>query len=274
MRINTNEAANTSQRLYGINNKTLAKNVEKLSSGLRVNSAADDAAGLAISEKMRSQYRGLDMASKNTQDGISLIQTAEGALQSTHDMLQRMRELAVQSANGVYDDTNQRASMQKEFEALKAEITKVAERTDFNGVQPLKADKNVIIQSGPNNSAENQTTIALKKFDWSVIMSDNTAAAVDTVTNARTAIASLDKGIANVSTMRAELGAQQNALEFTIKNLDISSENLKAAEGRIRNVDMAKEITDFAKNNILLQASTAMLAQANLMPEGVIRLLT
>jgi flagellin len=270
MRINTNEAANSAQRLYGLNNKTLAKNVEKLSSGLRINSAADDAAGLAISEAMRAQYRGLDMASKNVQDGISLIQTAEGALQSAHDMLQRMRELAVQSANGVYS-TDQRKSMDAEFQALKDEIDKIGGRTDFNGIKPLSGDPaTVTIQSGANTA--DKTELAFTEFKWDDITTGTDV--VTTQTDASAAITTVQTALDAVSLMRAELGAQQNALEYAVKNLDISSENIKAAESRIRNVDMAKEITDFAKNSILTQASTAMIAQANLLPEGVLYLLT
>jgi flagellin len=281
MRINTNEAANSATRLNALNNKTLTKNVEKLSSGLRINTAGDDAAGLAISEKMRSQFRGLDMASKNTQDGISLIQTAEGALQSAHDILQRMRDLAVQSANGVYSgdgdsDPGQRASMDAEFQALKSQIDSIAARTDFNGIKPLNMTGEVVIQSGANNvEAADRTKLTLEKLTWAGIADDSSdEATVEDQESAQNAIETVDTAIGALSLMRAKLGAQQNALEFAVKNLDISSENIKAAEGRIRNVDMAKEITDFAKNTILSQASTAMIAQANIMPEGVLALLT
>jgi len=262
MRIQNNIAALNSHRQYGINNGQIGKNVEKLSSGFRVNRAADDAAGLAISEKMRTQIRGLNMASKNSQDGISLVQTAEGAMQIAHNIMQRMRELAVQSRNGTNDTTVDRAALDLEFKQLIQEISQIESTVKFNDMEIF--DKTFTIQSGANAGDITIFTVA------SLIPPDGNIA---TQTAAAEAISALTTAINSVSTNRAELGAIQNRLEFKIQNLDNSAENLQASESRIRDVDMAKMMTEFTKNNILFQASTAMLAQANALPNGVLQLL-
>jgi len=243
--------------------------MEKLSSGLRINRAGDDAAGLAISEKMRGQIRGLDQASRNAQDSISLIQTAEGALTETHSILQRMRELSVQAAN----DTNvkeDRTAIKSEIDELNKEITRISSQTEFNTQKLL--DNNFSgkqFQIGANKAQ----TISLSINGMSATTLGVNAIAVTNTTVANDAIASIDGAITKVSTERAKLGAYQNRLEHTINNLGASSENLSAAESRVRDVDMAKEMMNFSKNNILNQAAQAMLAQANQQPQGVLQLL-
>ncbi|WP_275373824.1 flagellin, partial [Clostridium tertium] len=244
--------------------------MEKLSSGLRINRAGDDAAGLAISEKMRGQIRGLDQASRNSQDGISLIQTAEGALNETHNILQRMRELSVQGAN----DTNvsvDRAAIKTELDQLSSEITRIAEQTQFNKQDILAGAATVNIQVGANSG---QTiSISLKTMDAAALKVVGGTLDVTTTTKANALTDALDTAIENVSTHRSSLGALQNRLEHTISNLNNTSENLTAAESRVRDVDMAKEMMSFSKNNILQQAAQAMLAQANQQPQGVLQLL-
>jgi len=264
MRINNNITAINSHRQYGINNLAIGKNVEKLSSGYRVNRAADDAAGLAISEKMRTQIRGLNMASKNSQDGISLVQTAEGAMQTAHNIMQRMRELAVQSRNGTNDgDTNvDRNALDLEYQQLNTEISQIASTVKFNDMTVFGVE--FTIQSGAN--AIDTTT-----FSISGLKSPNGGVAAEA--SAAAAISALTTAINELSSNRATLGAIQNRLEFKIHNLDNSAENLAAAESRIRDVDMAKMMTEFTKNSILFQASTAMLAQANALPNSVLQLL-
>ncbi|MEK3935487.1 flagellin [Sporosarcina sp. FSL W7-1349] len=269
MRINHNIAALNTHRQLGANNTQASKNLEKLSSGLKINRAGDDAAGLAISEKMRGQIRGLDMAAKNAQDGISLIQTAEGALNETHAILQRMRELAVQAAN----DTNvtaDRTSIQDELTALTSEINRIAANTEFNTQNLLGgtfSDKTFHI--GANSGQAITLTIAT--MTAAALSIDSIS--VSNTSGASAAITSINNAIEAVSTQRSKLGAVQNRLEHTINNLGTSSENLTAAESRIRDVDMAKEMMEFTKNNILTQAAQAMLAQANQQPQGVLQLL-
>jgi len=263
MRIQNNITAQNSHRQYGINNINIGKNVEKLSSGYRVNRAADDAAGLAISEKMRTQIRGLNMASRNAQDGISLVQTAEGAMQSAHDIMQRMREIAVQAANGTNDDAVDRKALDLEFSALNEELSQIEKTVKFNDMTVF--DTEFTLQSGANQG--DVTTFTIGTLE---IPHDATVADID---SAQAAIAEITEAINSLSTNRATLGAIQNRLEFKIQNLDNSAENLAAAESRIRDVDMAKMMTEFTKNNILFQASTAMLAQANALPQGVLQLL-
>ena len=269
MIINHNLSAMNTQRQLTVNNANTSKSLEKLSSGLRINRAGDDAAGLAISEKMRGQIRGLDMASKNAQDGISLIQTAEGSLNETHSILQRMRELAVQASNDTNND-NDRAEMQKEVAQLQSELTRISSDTEFNTKKLLNGTfSSQVLHIGANQDQNMSVTIATMGA---------AALSVDTVTiaaqsTANTAITKIQSAIDKVSSERAKLGAIQNRLEHTINNLGTSSENLSAAESRIRDVDMAKEMMNFSKNNILNQAATAMLAQANQVPQGVLQLL-
>jgi len=262
MRINNNITAINSHRQYGINNSSIGKNVEKLSSGFRVNRAADDAAGLAISEKMRTQIRGLNMASKNSQDGISLVQTAEGAMQTAHNIMQRMRELAIQSANGTNDTDVDRKALNLEYQQLLSELGQIEQTVKFNDMSIF--NKTFVLHTGAN--ATDTTTFYVGNL--AIASGDISGQSI-----ARASIAALTTTINSVSTTRARLGAIQNRLEFKIQNLDNSAENLQAAESRIRDVDMAKMMTEFTKNNILFQASTAMLAQANALPQGVLQLL-
>jgi len=270
MRINNNLMALNTFRQYTVNNGSAAAATEKLSSGVRINRAGDDAAGLAISEKMRAQIRGLTMASKNSQDAISLVQTAEGALTETHSILQRMRELAVQSASDTNQDEVDRGALDAEFQALMLEIDDVATKTAFNGKALLDGTFSAaIIQTGANASDTLTITIGDMQADELAIDSS----AIETQTNASAAITAVDTAINTVSTQRASLGALQNRLQHKINNLDTSAENLSAAESRIRDLDMAKEMTNYTKNNILVQAATAMLAQANAAPQGVLQLL-
>jgi flagellin len=269
MRINNNLMAMNTHRQLSINTSNGAKSIEKLSSGYRINRAGDDAAGLSISEKMRSQIRGLNQASRNAQDGVSLIQTAEGALNESHAILQRMRELAVQSAS----DTNvtaDRTALNTEVGQLKEELTRIADKTTFNDKKLLDGTLNADIHIGAN--ADEKLNITLSTDMDATGLAVN-ASAVDTKANANTAITAIDAAIKTVSTTRATLGANQNRLEHTIKNLDNASENLQAAESRVRDVDMAKEMMQFTKNNILSQAAQSMLAQANQAPQGVLQLL-
>ncbi|MEI4789552.1 flagellin Hag [Bacillus sp. FJAT-53060] len=271
MRINHNIAAlNTLNRLSA-NNGASQKNMEKLSSGLRINRAGDDAAGLAISEKMRGQIRGLDMASKNAQDGISLIQTAEGALTETHAILQRMRELTVQAGNTGTQQAEDLTAIQDEINALVDEIDGISKRTAFNGKNLLDGTEGAFkFQIGANANQNIDVTIAdMGKTALGVdaIKVDDPAFDFDAE------IVKIDAAITSVSSQRSQLGAVQNRLEHTINNLGASSENLTAAESRIRDVDMAKEMSEFTKNNILSQASQAMLAQANQQPQNVLQLL-
>ncbi|AWI36302.1 flagellin [Bacillus safensis FO-36b] len=310
MRINHNIAAlNTLNRLSA-NNGASQKNMEKLSSGLKINRAGDDAAGLAISEKMRGQIRGLEMASKNAQDGISLIQTAEGALTETHSILQRVRELVVQAGNtGTQDKTTDLQSIQDEIKALQEEVDGISNRTEFNGKKlldgtfkapadpaaPAAGEQSLVFQIGAN--ATQQISVNIEKMSTDALgvkdpadttgrtilanqsvkdidvtkFADNAATATDVGFDTQLKI--VDAAINQVSAQRGKLGAVQNRLEHTINNLGASSENLTAAESRIRDVDMAKEMSEFTKNNILSQASQAMLAQANQQPQNVLQLL-
>jgi flagellin len=327
MRINQNiSAMNTYSRLTSANTSK-SNSLAKLSSGLRINKAGDDAAGLAISEKMRGQVGGLKQAVRNAQDGISLIQTAEGALNETHSILNRMRELAVQASN----DTNtagDRLEIQKEIDQLATEITRIADTTEFNTQNLLGGDFSAKFHIGANQgqnmtldiagmkaddlsvgdkvTTDDSGTIEIngKTYTWADDKVDakgnalakgyydadnNIRLAADeaydedieisygidihTQEDADAAITTIDNAISNVSSERSKLGSVQNRLEHTINNLTATSENLSAAESRIRDVDMAEEMMEFTKNNILSQAATAMLAQANQMPNSVLQLL-
>ncbi|MRX72191.1 flagellin [Bacillus lacus] len=275
MRINHNIAALNTHRQLNSANGSQMKSMEKLSSGLRINRAGDDAAGLSISEKMRSQIRGLDQASKNSQDGISLIQTAEGGLNETHAILQRMRELAVQGANGTNDSSNDLAAIKAELDELTSEIDHIASSTNFNGTNLLNnSSGSVTLQIGANNQSYDQLTLSLSDFqaDATTLVGATTITLAST-SDAQGLMDTLDTAINTVSTARSKLGAYQNRLEHTINNLNTSSENLTAAESRIRDTDMAKEMMEQTKNSILAQASQAMLAQANQQPQGVLQLL-
>ncbi len=284
MRINNNIMAMNANRQLAINNTNTQKSLEKLSSGFRINRAGDDAAGLSISEKMRAQIRGLEMASKNAQDGISLIQTAEGALDEVHSILQRMRELAVQSANDTNMTTVDRQAMQTEINQLLEEISGISTRTQFNTQTLLDGTfKDKVFHIGANSGQNMKITIGAMttsglgvkdlKVDDVDNVDDTTTGGILTQEDADKAITTINDAINQVSTQRSELGAIQNRLEHTVKNLDNSAENLQAAESRIRDVDMAKEMMEFTKQTILQQAATAMLAQANQVPQTVLQLL-
>ncbi|OMP65798.1 flagellin Hag [Domibacillus epiphyticus] len=276
MIINHNIAALNTHRQFGAANAGQAKSMEKLASGLRINRAGDDAAGLAISEKMRGQVRGLDQASRNSQDAISLIQTAEGALNETHSILQRMRELSVQSANDT-NTTADRGELQKEVAELVKEIDRIADTTQFNTKTLLNgslstASGALTFQIGANTNQNIDLAIGNMKATGSGSLGLS-GVSIATQSGANAAIATLDAAITKVSAERSKLGANQNRLEHTINNLGTSSENLTAAESRIRDVDMAKEMMNQTKNSILSQAAQAMLAQANQTPQGVLQLL-
>lgn len=371
MRINNNIMALNTHRSYMTNNKYVANSTEKLSSGNRINRAGDDAAGLAISEKMRAQIKGLDMASKNSEDAISLVQTAEGALTETHSILQRMRELATQSASDTNENGVDRGALQAEFQQLIEEIDDIADKTKFNNMQLLNgsfgssstidatsdiqvgvygtasitlegftagADQTISFAAGSGaglydvtfdgvtlTDVANTAGAGKQVYDFgggrvatidtsaaytadafaaldlvfdvsagsgiiqtganagdtmSITIGDMRAAGlsvaglnIDNRDGASSAITAVNNAINSVSTQRANLGAYQNRLQHKINNLDTSSENLSAAESRIRDLDMAEEMTEYTKNNILVQAATAMLAQANAAPQGVLKLL-
>ncbi|MGF6989176.1 flagellin [Lachnospiraceae bacterium PM6-15] len=288
MRIQHNITAINSYRNLTNNNSAVGKNLEKLSSGYRINRAGDDAAGLAISEKMRAQITGLETAQKNSQDAVSLIQTAEGSLTEVHSMLNRMVELATQSANGTYDDTTDRAAMDAEVTALKDEINRIAESTNFNGKKLLDGTLTtdpLTLQVGDTAESFNQITVEVGDMQTTALGvyadggtapesgKDLASVSIADQGDAADAIEVIKASINQVSTQRAGLGALQNRMEHTINNLSVNAENMTAAESRIRDVDMAKEMMAYTKNNILIQSSQAMLSQANSLPQGVLQLL-
>jgi flagellin len=272
------QAINTNRQL-GITTGNLSKSTEKLASGYRINRASDDAAGLAISEKMRGQIRGLEQASRNAADGISLIQTAEGALNEIHSIVQRMRELTVQAANDT-NVTKDRQAIAAEIYALTSEITRIGEETEFNTMKLLDGTfTGKKLQVGANEAQQISITI-VPMTATGIGLTDAAVGSViyaaDNTNDADeiTAILSLmDKALEAVSTQRSALGAIQNRLEHTIANADNVAENLTASESRIRDVDMAEEMVQFSKNNILQQAGQSMLAQANQSTQGVLSLL-
>lgn len=268
MVIQHNIAALNSYRNLSTNQSALSKNLEKLSSGYKINRAGDDAAGLAISESMRSQINGLNQAVNNANDGVGLIQTAEGALTETHSMLQRLKTLSTQAANGTYTDTA-RANIKAEVDALTTEINRISTATEFNGVKPLSQGTTMTFQIG----ATQTETLSLATADMSSKGLGIEQLKVDSVANANASMATINTAIDKVSTYRAQLGAAQNRMEHTINNLKVTSENVTAAESRIRDTDMADEMTSYTKNNILMQAAQSMLAQSNSMPQGVLNML-
>jgi flagellin len=262
LRINQNIEATNSYRNLSVTQSQLSKSMEKLSSGFRINRAADDAAGLAISEGLRSQVGGLKVAVRNAQDGVSVAQTAEGALTEVHSMLQRMNDLSVQYNNGT-QNTESQAALSAEFDALNTEITRIKDNTKFNGVD-LFAGAALTFQVGYDNADTiDISTTALADFTAGAAV-----AAID-ITDSNT----LQAAITEVSTQRAELGAVQNRFEHTINNVNVAIENLSASESRIRDTDMAQEMMSLTRSQILSQAGTAMLAQANSAPNGVLQLL-
>ena len=307
MRIQHNITALNAHRNLTNNNSAVGKSLEKLSSGYRINRAGDDAAGLAISEKMRAQITGLETAQKNANDGISLVQTAEGALTEVHSMLNRMVELATQSANGTYSTAN-RQEMQKEILRLNEEIDRISETANFNGTKLFSGFKagatsqKITLHVGDSHEKANQLKVTFQKMNSSslglhstdsttfvktlgtgtfTVGNDTKGANAVTIKNidltkadsARHAISVAQAAIDMVSSMRSDFGAMQNRLDHTINNLSVQTENITAAESRIRDVDMAKEMMAYTKNNILVQSAQAMLAQANQVPQGVLQLL-
>lgn len=267
MRINNNIPALNTHRMLNITNNSLEKTLEKLSSGKRINRASDDAAGLAISQKMEAQIRGLEQASRNSLDGISLLQTAEGALNEVHEMLQRMRELAVQGANGIYEEGNDGdlKAIIDELDQLKEQIEKIGNETEFNKKPILQGGK-IFLQIGANSGQKIE--IELPTISNLDIDTPET-----TVSEFEAAITKYDDAINQISEYRSKLGAYQNRLEHTIKNVDNTAENLTSAKSRIEDADMALEMSEFVKLNILQQAGTAMLSQANQLPQSVLQLL-
>ena len=285
MVINHNMSAMYSNRTLGVTNSNIQKDMEKLASGMRINRAGDDASGLAVSEKMRSQIRGLNQASQNASNAISFIQTTEGYLQSTTDIVQRIRELAVQSSNGIYTDED-RMQIQVEVSQLVAEVDRIASQAQFNGMNMLtgrfakSTGENTVTASmwfhiGSNMDQRTQvfigtmtaTSLGLKELGSESIMS---LAAPD---DANRAIGTLDEALKKLNKQRADLGAYQNRLEHTVNGINIGAENLQAAESRIRDTDMAAQMVEFTKNQVLTQSGTAMLAQANAQSQNVLSLL-
>ena len=285
MIINHNMSAMFAQRTLGQTNVYTQKNIEKLSSGLRINRAGDDASGLAVSEKMRSQIRGLNRASANAQDGISFIQVAEAFLQETTDVMQRIRELSVQSSNGIYS-AEDRLYIQVEVSQLVAEVDRIASHAQFNGMNMLtgrfarETGENTVTASmwfhiGANMDQRvrayvgTMTAKALGVRD----IGDESILTIDTPETANRAIGTIDEAIKKINKQRADLGAYQNRLEMSVVGINVAAENLQASESRIRDVDMAKEIVEFTRNQILTQSGTAMLAQANQQTQSVMSLL-
>ena len=273
MRIQHNIMAMNSYRNYNNNTSALSKNLEKLSSGYKINRAGDDAAGLAISEKMRAQITGLNKAQDNANDGISLVQTAEGALTEVHDMLNRMYELAIQSANGTYVEFD-REQLQKEVDQLGAEIDRIADSANFNGQKLFNGSlmtAGLKLQIGDTADSYNQLSFTLGIMN-SASLGIGTID-IESVTGAGSAISVILSAINTVSDVRGKLGAVQNRLEHTVNNLSVMEENIQNAESRIRDTDVAEEMMSYVKNNILIQSAQAMLAQANQVPQGVLQLL-
>jgi len=285
MIINHNLSAMFANRNLGINNLNVDKNMEKLSSGMRINRAGDDASGLAVSEKMRSQIRGLNQASKNAANGISLIQTSEGYLQESQDILQRLRELSIQASNGIYTSED-RMQIQVEVSQLVDEIDRIASHAQFNGMNLLTGrfarenGDNIITSSmwfhiGANMDQRERVfigTMTSKALGVRNVGSEEIMS-LSTPENANRSIGVLDAALKKVNKQRADLGAYQNRLEHAIKGIDIGAENLQAAESRIRDADMASEMVEYTKNRILIQSSSAMLAQANQKTQTVLQLL-
>lgn len=280
MVINFNQAAAFSSRMEGINTGNVLKTSKELSSGMRINSAADDASGLAVSEKMRSQIRGLNQASRNVMNGVSMLQTAEGYMQSTTDILQRIRELAVQSSNGIYSDED-RSMLQTEVEQLVSEVDRISQTAEFNGMTLLSgrfAEDGIKLQVGANTDQNftvklgnmSATALGLKGAgqdgtEQSISLSDPESANM--------ALATVDEALRTVNKNRADIGASMNRMEMAQKGINIASENIAASESRIRDADMAKTITEHVKNQILQQSSVSLLSQANSNSQNVLALL-
>jgi flagellin len=265
--INTNMMSLNSQRALDNSQQSMRRSVERLSSGLRINRAQDDAAGLAISERITSQIRGLSQAMRNANDGVSMLQTTEGAMQEITNSLQRMRELAVQAANGTVSQKD-KGSLQEEYAALAEEIDRITTSTEFNGTQVLTGSSSVTLQVGFQNAADNLITITMADLTALTSLADDIGADA-----ARAALAKLDADIDTITSERAKLGAVQNRLESTVRNVANVIENQSAARSRIRDADFAAETANLTRTQILQQAGTAMLAQANVIPQSVLQLL-
>ena len=281
MIINHNMSSLYADRVLNLSNDSIQKNMEKLSSGERINRAGDDASGLAVSEKMRSQIRGLNQASKNIQNGVSFIQTTEGYLNETTDILQRVRELAVQSANGIYSDED-RMQIQVEVSQLVAEVDRIASQAQFNGMNMLTGrfaqagDAVMQFQIGANvdqNARVFIGTMTATALGLKGAQGGDEQISISTPDEANMTLAAVDAALTNVTKQRADLGAYQNRFEMAAKGINIAAENTQAAESRIRDTDMASEMVEFTKNSILTQAGTAMLAQANSQSQTVLSLL-
>jgi len=276
MRINNNITALNTFNKYTTNTEASSKAMEKLSSGYRINRAADDAAGLSISEKMRSQIAGLDQSSRNVEDGISYIQTAEGALEEVSDMLVRMKELAVEASNGTYSGTDL-DNIQAEITELANAINEISTTTEFNGIDVFGTATTISYGANAGESvtvatATDFTDLAAKN-GVNGATADGDLVSIDVTTDAAAAVTTIEDAIDTVNTQRATYGAQQNKLTHIGNSLSITNENISAAESNIRDVDMASEMSEYTKDNILVQAATAMLAQANSMPQNVLSLL-
>ena len=268
MRINTNLPALNTSRVLRRSTSDLNKSLQRLSSGLRINGAADDAAGLAIAEGFKSQVRGLQVAQRNSQDGISLVQTAEGALSETTNILQRIRELAVQAANGTQSDNN-RVALNGEVMQLLEQLDTIAMDTEFNGIRVLSVAQTVTLQAGAMTSQTLTITVSGAKTNDLGINSIR----VSNMASAVAAISTIDTAVRSITTLRSTLGAYQNRLEFTINTLAIQEENSAAAESAIRDANIAAETITFTRNQILVSAGTSVLAQANLVPQTALQLL-
>lgn len=268
LRINTNVAALNAGRTLNRSTLDLNRSLERLSSGLRINSARDDAAGLAIAESFRSMVLGTSMSQRNAQDGVSLVQTAEGALSETTNILQRVRELAVQASNGTQSDAN-RAALNNEVSQLLAQIDDIAYDTEFNGIRVLSSAQTVTLQTG----AKNGQTLAVAVAGASTRDLGISSVTVSTMAGAVSALSTIDRAIQSVTSLRSTLGAYQNRLEFTMNTLAIVEENSAASESAIRDADIARETIRFTRNQILVSAGTSVLAQANIVPQTALQLL-
>jgi flagellin len=284
MIINHNMSAQFAERVRGQVNGELKTNIEKLSSGLRINRAGDDASGLAVSEKMRAQIRGLNQASRNAENAVNFIQTAEGYLQETQDILQRIRELSVQSSNGIYT-AEDRMMIQVEVSQLVDEVDRIASHAQFNGMNLLtgrfarETGQNTVTASmyfhiGANMDQRERAYIGTMTAAALGVRNENeNPISLSSPSQANRAIGVVDQALQQVSKQRADLGAYQNRLEMAVRGIDVAAENLQAAESQIRDVNMAAEVVDYTKNQILMQSGTAMLAQANTQPQSVLQLL-
>ena len=281
MIINHNMSSLYADRVLGISNDSIMKNMEKLSSGERINRAGDDASGLAVSEKMRSQIRGLNQASKNIQNGVSFIQTTEGYLNETTDILQRVRELAVQSANGIYSDED-RMQIQVEVSQLVAEVDRIASQAQFNGMNmltgrfALEGDGMMQFQIGANVDQNTRVfigTMTAQSLGLKGVQGSDEQISISSPDQANLVLATVDSALTTVNKQRADLGAYQNRFEIAAKGINVAAENTQASESRIRDTDMASQMVEFTRDQILTQAGTAMLAQANAQSQNVLALL-